>query len=125
MGIKIKSVHEAPETTDGYRCLIEQFIPDGMREDDLQLSGWFKNLAPSVELKALLSDNEESSWKEFRRLYYQELLDPSKEHNIHILTEKAKHGEVTLVFDVINHRRNHAIVLKTLIELRMRIDENF
>ena len=96
-----------------------------MREDDLQLSGWFKNLAPSVELKALLSDNEESSWKEFRRLYYQELLDPSKEHNIHILTEKAKHGEVTLVFDAINPRRNHAIVLKTLIELRMRMDEDF
>ncbi len=124
MGVKIKSIYDPATPDDGLRFLIEQHIPEDLNENDLKLSGWLKELAPPPDIKAVFSGDTDS-WREFRRLYYQMLLDPSKEFHISMLTEKARSEEVTLVFNAEDFKRNHAVVLKTLIELRIHADEEF
>ncbi|HDL89564.1 MAG TPA: DUF488 family protein [Thermodesulforhabdus norvegica] len=124
MAIRIKSIFEPPEAEDGLRYLIEQSIPAGIDKDSLELTGWIKELAPGVTFDPN-EPMDEDSWRKFRRLYYQELMDPSKEPALALLTEKAQSEVVTLVFRAADPRRNHAVVLKTLIELRMRIYDEF
>ncbi len=124
MGIRIKSIYDPVAPDDGLRFLIEQHIPEDVKEEELELSGWVKELAPSPDIRAIFSGDEDS-WKRFRRLYYQMLLDPSREFHISMLTERARNEDITLVLNTDDLRRNHGVVLKTLIELRIRAEEDF
>ena len=124
MGIFIRTIYDPPGEDDGLRYLVESVLPEGVEEAELSLSGWLKELAPSDGVRAVL-DKGKNSWKEFCRLYYMELLHPSKEPFLALITEQARVQNVTLVFDAPDPKHNHAMVLKTLIELRMRIDEDF
>lgn len=124
MTVNIKSIYDIPQNDDGMRFLIESELPTDVSKDHLNLTGWIKELAPPPALKTMLVNNEDS-WKVFRRNYYQLLMDPSKELMLHQLTEHARFAQITLVYDAKDKYRNHATVLKTLIELRLRMDNEY
>ncbi|SFM62582.1 DUF488 domain-containing protein [Thermodesulforhabdus norvegica] len=124
MAVMIKNIHAEPHEDDGKRFLIETGIPPGLTREQLVIYGWFKELAPPEGMKALL-DGREETWRTFRREYYQFLLEPAREPLLRELTEKARFEQITLVYDAVDDYRNHATVLKTLIELRMRMDDEY
>lgn len=122
MAIMIKNIRVKPDQSDGRRFLIEASLPRGITEKELMIHDWVRELAPPDEMKGLLDGGEER-WRLFRREYYQFLLEPSREPFLRQLTDYARFERITLVYDALDDYRNHATVLKTLIELRMRMDD--
>ena len=49
--LKIKRVYEAPADDDGVRILVDRLWPRGMKKDEVDYDEWFKNLAPSTDLR--------------------------------------------------------------------------
>lgn len=70
--IKLKRIYETPQKTDGYRILVDRLWPRGIKKDDARLSYWFKEIAPSNELRKWFR-HEESRFEEFRLKYKEEL----------------------------------------------------
>ncbi len=123
MGILIKHISEALEPSDGARYLVCSKIPSSYEKLELFLSGWIKELSPGSYFEDFLKEITEESWKTFRRLYYADLISPEKEPFLSFLTKKAKEENITILFVEPDKTKNHAVVLKTLLELRMKIEE--
>ena len=49
--IRIKRIYEAPEAEDGFRVLIDRLWPRGISKERAALEDWWKDIAPSPELR--------------------------------------------------------------------------
>lgn len=76
--IRLKRVYEAPAPDDGLRLLVERLWPRGLRRDAAHIDHWFKDLAPSSELRRWYGHVPER-WPEFRTRYLAELDDAEPE----------------------------------------------
>jgi uncharacterized protein YeaO (DUF488 family) len=74
--IQIKRVYEPSAKEDGARFLVERMWPRGMKKDALHMDAWYKNLAPSGDLRRWFN-HDPAKWKEFQRRYRAELADNS------------------------------------------------
>jgi uncharacterized protein YeaO (DUF488 family) len=45
--LHIKRVYDAPETTDGWRVLVDRLWPRGVSKEEAALDDWLKDIAPS------------------------------------------------------------------------------
>jgi len=70
--IQLKRVYDKAAPEDGKRFLVERLWPRGIKKTSLHLDGWFKDAAPSTELRKWFSHDPEK-WEEFRRRYFAEL----------------------------------------------------
>jgi uncharacterized protein YeaO (DUF488 family) len=107
--IGIKRTYEPVSPSDGWRVLVERLWPRGMRKEDLQLSAWEKDVAPSPALRKWYS-HDVSRWPEFQRRYRQEL-DQNPEAWRPIL-DVARSRQVTLLFSARDVEHNSAVVLR-------------
>ncbi len=114
MPVNLKRAYEAPSTDDGERYLVERLWPRGVAKKDIALSGWLRDIAPSTELRKWYSHAEER-WPEFVKRYESELSAPDKQKILRDLTEKARAGDITLVFATRVAERSGAKVLKDVI----------
>lgn len=64
--LKIKRVYEAPADDDGVRILVDRLWPRGMKKDGVDYDEWFKNLAPSTDLREWFS-HDPSKFSEFSK----------------------------------------------------------
>jgi uncharacterized protein YeaO (DUF488 family) len=80
-----------------------------MRKEDLQLSAWEKNAAPSPALRKWYS-HDVSRWPEFQRRYRKEL-DENPDAWRPIL-DAARRRRVTLLFSARDVEHNSAVVLR-------------
>ena len=108
--IKLKRVYEKKEPEDGKWILVERLWPRGIRKEKIDM--WFKDVAPSNELRIWFS-HDPMKWDEFKRRYIEELRSNSK---VRQLAEIAKTGNITLVYAASDTKRNSAVVLKDFIE---------
>ncbi len=115
MTINLKRVYEPPLPEDGERYLVERLWPRGLKKDEALLSGWFRDLAPSHELRRWFG-HDPRRWEEFQQRYRGELALSEKEPQLRELAEKARSGVVTLVFAARDEEHNNAIVLKDVLE---------
>ncbi len=51
MALRVKRVYEEPEVADGERILVDRIWPRGISKDNVRLSDWRKELAPSNDLR--------------------------------------------------------------------------
>jgi uncharacterized protein YeaO (DUF488 family) len=51
--INIKRVYEEPSDEDGIRILVDRLWPRGMSKEKAKINFWFKDIAPSNELRKL------------------------------------------------------------------------
>lgn len=72
MKLKIKRAYDAPEKTDGTRILVDRLWPRGLSRNKAAVDLWFKEVAPSTELRQWFG-HEPERWPEFRRRYFAEL----------------------------------------------------
>lgn len=115
MAIKVKRVYEEPSGADGVRVLVDRLWPRGMTKKDAALDAWFKELAPSDELRHWFHAYPEA-WALFRKRYLKELARPEASGELQELYRWAgRRKRLTLLYASKNEERNNAIVLRDLL----------
>ena len=70
--IRIKRVYDAPAGDDGYRVLVDRLWPRGISKERAVLDDWWKDIAPSPELRKWFG-HEPERFAEFAEKYRAEL----------------------------------------------------
>ena len=111
MAIQIKRIYEAANETDGARILIDRLWPRGVSKERAMLSGWYKDIAPSPQLREWFCHDAEK-FSLFTQQYRQELAtEPAKIKLEEELAALAEKGMVTLLYAAKDPAINHAVVL--------------
>jgi Uncharacterized conserved protein len=106
--LKLKRAYEAPAHGDGTRILVDRLWPRGLKKEPAALDHWFKEIAPSTELRKWFSHDPER-WSEFRRRYARELQTHTEQ--LEEIRKLARRGTVTLVYSARDEEHNDAVVL--------------
>ena len=111
--VAVKRISEPRSRSDGLRILVARLWPRGVPKNAGLFSVWAKELAPSTPLRAWLRQDP-ARWPAFVSRYRREL----QPHRVEIeaLRASACRRQLTLLHAWRNPRRNHALVLKRLIE---------
>ena len=67
--IKLKSLKEQDENSDGLRILIDQFRPRYLQKDKENWDQWCKELAPSRALWKDYIKDKKIDWSEYSTIY--------------------------------------------------------
>jgi uncharacterized protein YeaO (DUF488 family) len=117
--VKTKRAYDPPGKDDGYRVLVDRLWPRGVRKEEAAIDAWFRDIAPSADLRKWFSHDPER-WPEFARRYEKELKTGKARELLEDLEERAAGGTVTLVYAARDEERNNAAVLKKLLGIRYR-----
>ncbi len=115
--IKIKRVYDPPSEDDGKRVLVDRLWPRGVKREDAKIDEWVREIAPSNQLRKWFA-HDPSRWQLFKMRYKQELKEKSE--IIERFCKEAKRGIITLLFAAKDIEHNNAIVLKEVIEERIK-----
>jgi uncharacterized protein YeaO (DUF488 family) len=115
--IKLKRAYEPATPGDGQRFLVDRVWPRGVRKDALHVEAWLKEAGPSTPLRKWFGHDPER-WDEFQRRYRQEL--DAHPDALAPLLEAARQGDVTLVYSARDQQHNQAVVIRNLLEERLR-----
>jgi uncharacterized protein YeaO (DUF488 family) len=110
--IKIKRVYDKAEKEDGVRILVDRIWPRGIKKKDLKVDDWFKEIAPSTELRKWFS-HDPVKWKSFKKKYFTEL--KKKKSLCNELLKKGK-TNLTLLYSAKDIENNQAAALKEFLE---------
>ncbi|ADE13954.1 protein of unknown function DUF488 [Nitrosococcus halophilus Nc 4] len=116
MKIALKRVYEEPDKNDGYRILVDRLWPRGIKKEAAAIDDWFKNIAPSDQLRQWFG-HEPEKWPEFKKRYFQEL--KGQPETVNQLTEIVKSRKVTLIFGAKDTAHNNAMALKEYLEKKL------
>jgi uncharacterized protein YeaO (DUF488 family) len=75
--VRVRRVYDDPEPADGTRVLVDRLWPRGLTKSKAALDDWFKDIAPSDELRKWYS-HDPSRFAEFSHRYQRELEDPRR-----------------------------------------------
>jgi uncharacterized protein YeaO (DUF488 family) len=109
--IRLARVYDDPSHDDGQRILVDRLWPRGFRKDDPRVGTWFKDVAPSKELREWYNHRPER-FDEFAARYREELQGSEALDELRKLTRR---GVVTLVTATREVQGSHAAVLATLV----------
>lgn len=109
LDIRLKRAYEPPSVTDGIRVLIDRLWPRGVTKDEAHIDHWFRDIAPSTELRRWFG-HDVRRWDEFRRHYTAELTHHTEQ--LDELLRLAHKGPITLVFGARDEQHNDAVVLR-------------
>ncbi|HTK12533.1 MAG TPA: DUF488 domain-containing protein [Xanthobacteraceae bacterium] len=110
--IRLKRVYQKPAASDGTRVLVDRLWPRGMKKENAAIDLWFKEIAPSTELRKWFG-HDPDRWAEFRRRYMMEL----REHPERLaeLRKLARSGPLTLVYAAHDELHNDAVVVRNVL----------
>jgi uncharacterized protein YeaO (DUF488 family) len=111
--LKSRRVYENPTDGDGVRILVDRLWPRGVSKKAAQIDHWFRELAPSTELRQWYR-HEPERWEAFRKRYVREL--DAKPELVARLLDTIGEGEATLLFGSKEERLNNATVLQRYLE---------
>ncbi len=106
--LRWKRVQAPVEPLDGFRVLIDRLWPRGIRKTAPSLDAWWKDIAPSPDLRKWFGHQPER-FEEFRRHYRVEL--DARRDCLKPLRDQLDQGPVTLLIAARDRLHNHAIVL--------------
>ncbi|UFU00279.1 DUF488 domain-containing protein [Radiobacillus kanasensis] len=116
MNVYIKRAYEEAEEVDGVRVLVDRVWPRGVSKERLRIDFWFKDIAPSTELRKWFN-HESEKFPEFKKRYKEELQKSGQQRQFDDLKELIKqYSTVTLVYGAKDKLHNQAVVLKDLLE---------
>lgn len=111
MSFEVKRAYEPAAGKDGRRILVDRVWPRGLSKDELHLDGWYRELAPSTQLRKWFGHDPER-WADFRKRYTSELKRDEVRERLKELAAMGKRGRVTLVYGARDEKHNQAIVLR-------------
>lgn len=114
MNIEIKRIYEEPNDSDGHRILVDKLWPRGVSKSDAKLDKWWKEIAPSTELRKWF-DHDPEKWEDFGKSYFQELENKTDEIE-NFMQNIDQRKRVTLLYGAKDESHNHALVLKRFLE---------
>ncbi len=117
LDIRLKRAYEPPTASDGTRVLIDRLWPRGVAKAKAAVDHWFRDLAPSTELRRWFH-HDPALWDEFQRRYTSEL-DRLPER-LDDLLRLANAGPLTLVYGARDEQHNDAVVLRGVLLDRAR-----
>lgn len=124
--INIKRVYEEPSDEDGIRILIDRLWPRGISKEKAKINFWFKDIAPSNDLRKLYH-TAAIDFNEFKKRYLIELSGYKHSHNamnedesdnsLAQISAFVKSGgkNITLLYGLKDEINNNAAVLKDFI----------
>lgn len=115
--LKLKRAYEPAGPDDGCRVLVDRLWPRGVTKAQAHLDLWLKDVAPSTGLRQWFG-HDPAKWDEFRRRYLAELAEPGPAAALAELQRLAADGPLTLVYSTREEARNHAIVLREVLQGR-------
>ena len=116
--ISIKRVYSPAADEDGKRFLVDRLWPRGIRKDQLKISAWLKDVAPTNELR-LWYGHDPEKWCEFNKRYFDQL--DAHPETWQPLLEAAKNGDITLLFSSRELEINNAVSLRAYLEQRLKM----
>jgi uncharacterized protein YeaO (DUF488 family) len=117
--VRLKRAYEPVEPDDGRRVLVERLWPRGVRKADAHLDDWLKDIAPSDALRKWFH-HDPSRWPEFEQRYVRELDCETARAAFDGLVRAAASETVTLVYSSHDEEHNSAVILKRMIDRRLR-----
>lgn len=118
-GINTKRIYEKPSDEDGLRILVDRLWPRGIGKEKAIIDFWFKDIAPSAELRKLYHAAE-INFNEFRKRYLIELAKCNDEADnpLSVISSFLKNDgkTITLLYGLKDETNNNAAVLKEFIE---------
>lgn len=110
--LQIKRIYDAPSADDGTRVLVDRLWPRGVTKQAAALDLWFKDVAPTSELRKWFAHDPEN-WQEFQKRYRAEL----RQNDVAIerLLDYLEVGPLTLLYAARDPEINHALVLTNYI----------
>lgn len=117
--VRLKRAYEPVRSDDGRRVLVERLWPRGLRKEQAHLDDWLKAVAPSDSLRKWFH-HDPDRWSEFEQRYARELASDAARAAFDDLVRRAASETVTLIYSAHDEQHNNAVVLKRLIERRLR-----
>lgn len=112
--IKVKRIYKKPDEHDGFRILVDRLWPRGISKDEARVDLWFKEVAPSSELRKWFA-HDPQKWEEFKRKYREEL--KKKKQLLKKIKELEKEkGIITLLFSARDEEHNNAVALREILK---------
>lgn len=110
--IVMKRIYDDVDDSDGQRVLVDRMWPRGVSKENAALDAWFKNVAPSPDLRTWW-DHDPDRMEEFGHRYEQELSDEDHAEEIRQLIELVHDSQrVTLLYAAKDEQVNHVVVLQ-------------
>lgn len=118
-GIFLKRIYDPADESDGARILVDRVWPRGISKDKAGLTQWFKEIAPSSELRKWFCHKPEL-FEGFREKYLEELrTDEKKVDLMKQLAVLAGKERVTLLYGAKDSVHNQAVVLHEELNRRL------
>lgn len=117
--IRLRRVYDPPVPEDGHRVLVDRLWPRGVTKEAARVDDWRREVAPSAELRRWFG-HDPARWLEFRRRYRGELT--ANPEALAGLLDAARDGVLTLVYGARDERHNQAVVLREVLEERLRVE---
>lgn len=111
--IKIKRIYEEPDSSDGFRVLVDRLWPRGVAKEKADLDLWLKELGPTSDLRKWFGHKPEK-FNEFRKKYLVELANNPASRELKDLAKK--HKTITLLYSAKDEEHNQAVVLRDFLE---------
>jgi uncharacterized protein YeaO (DUF488 family) len=115
--IFVRRAYDPPSKGDGARYLVDRIWPRGVKREELALTGWLKDAAPSTTLRKWFG-HDPALWNEFKLNYFAEL-DQHPEA-WHALFTAAQQETITLVYGARDTEYNNAVALKEYLIQKMQ-----
>lgn len=116
MDISLKRAYQAADSSDGLRVLVDRLWPRGISKEHARIDLWFKEIAPSSELRKWFG-HDPARWDEFKTRYRTEL-DANPDTVKELKAAMAGHAKVTLVYGAKDEAHNDAVVLLEYLQSR-------
>jgi len=118
-GIKTRRICDDPGDDSGHRVLVDRVWPRGISKKEADLDDWYKDLAPSTELRKWFG-HDPQRWAAFKQKYRKELKDDDKRRQLEELAGMARSKGLVLLFGAKDTEHNQAVVLREMLEEMFR-----
>lgn len=113
--IGIQRIYDDARDASGKRVLVDRVWPRGISKDEANLDHWYKDIAPSTELRKWFG-HDSKRWAAFRQKYRKELKAEEKRRQLEELAEIARSDGLLLLYGAKDEAHNQAVVLLEVIE---------
>lgn len=117
--IRVRRAYDPPERDDGQRVLVDRLWPRGLSKARAHLDAWYKEIAPSNELRKWYG-HDPDRFDEFARRYRAELARRPASDAVDALRRRARRTRVVLLTATKDVDHSGARVLLDVLRERRR-----